>query len=74
MTQPKQYPKTDSNVAATRIIATKTFAKRELSNASHDMQAATERAAPMPCAKRLGGPGTYFGFQPSLGIAILVTN
>ena len=58
--QPRQIANTDSSVAATSSIATSTPAA-VVAPASHRIVAAVVIAAPMPCAKRLGGPGTYFG-------------
>ena len=47
-------------MAATSSMATSTVAA-VVAPASHRTVAAVVMAAPMPCAKRLGGPGTCFG-------------
>ena len=59
--QPRQYAKTDSSVAATRMNATHTYASVVASNPNASTSAVTERKAPMPCANRFGRPGHELG-------------
>src|SRR3954471_6590843 len=64
--QPRQSAKTDSSVAATTSRPTRTSAAPVSPNPSASTAADVVNAAPMPCAKRFGGPATYFG-APSRG-------
>ena len=66
--QPTQNANTDSSVAASTSMATSTVAA-VVAPASQAIVAAVVTAAPMPCAKRFGGPGTYFGSLPMSFIA-----
>ena len=66
--QPRQNANTDSSVAATTSRATNTPAA-VVSPASHRIVAVVVITAPMPCAKRFGGPATYFGSPGATRIA-----
>src|SRR6478609_7209626 len=72
--QPRQYANPDSSVAATRTSATQTYAATVSSKPNANTSAVTERNAPMPWAKRFGGPGTHFDANGSAGVSTRVTN
>src|ERR1019366_46907 len=56
--QPRHRPNTDSSVAATISSPSNTYAAVLRPNPSANTAADTENAAPIPWAKRLGGPAT----------------
>ena len=70
--QPRQNATIDSSPAATTSSASSTSAA-VVAPASTRIPAAVVKAAPMPWANRLGGPGTYFG-RPSRGAATRIAN
>lgn len=64
--QPRQKPaKASSEAATTR--SPRTVHAAGAAPAKNKTRAVVETNAPMPCAKRLGGPGTSFTF-PSRGV------
>ena len=71
--QPKQMARTDSSVAATTTRPTSTAAS-PAAPASHATSAPTVSVAPMPWAKRLGGPGTQRGSTSRRGTTTRVTS
>ena len=72
--QPRQNPNADSSVAATTIAASATSAAGCWPKPTAQTAAVTDRTAPIPCANRLGGPGTYFGGRPRRGVTTRVAN
>src|SRR5262245_53250604 len=55
------------------MAATSTRATVVLSNTAHETSALTDSTAPMPCAKRFGGPGTSLGSTSRRGVMTFVT-
>src|SRR5215208_2394521 len=70
--QPTQKARIDSSPAATTTRPSSRSVP-VVAPASQTIVAAVVIAAPMPCAKRFGGPGTYLG-SPSRGAATRVAN
>src|SRR5262249_27589094 len=71
---PRHSANTDSRAAATRMSPTKTSASAVSPNPNCAITAATDKVAPIPWAKRFGGPATSLGANGSLGVTTRVTN
>ena len=71
---PRHSAKTDSRIAATTSSAVRTSAAVSAPKPSASSAAADVSAAPIPCAKRFGGPATYFGADTAADVltALLV--
>ena len=72
--QPMQMPNADSSVAATVIVATSTSANVVAPNAKWAINAAVDSTAPMPWAKRFGGPSTSRGASGRAGTTTCVAS
>ena len=71
--QPTQKPKIDSSPEATTIATSSPSARPSRPKPSAATAPAVVMTAPMPCAKRFGGPDTYLG-GPSRGATTAVAS
>jgi hypothetical protein len=72
--QPRHTAKTASSVAATAMTPSTAYAATGRWNPNANTAAVTDRTAPIPCAKRFGGPGTGLAATPSSGVTTRVTS